>query len=665
MQHRDPYRRPTVRRLRAYVFDPSLAVSHDTALINEVVLEVPWEYDAHEGSDWPLPGPVGEYLEVIDHDPASDAYYPPVDLNAPYLLASDGLAPTEEDPQFHQQMVYGVAMYTIRNFERALGRVALWSPRLVRDARGKVKSESFVRRLRVYPHALREANAYFDGEKKALLFGYFPATNGGGETVFTCLSYDIISHETTHALLDGVHPRFAEATNPDVHALHEAFADLVALLQRFTHREVVKHQIERTRGDLEGQHLLGQLAQGMGSALGHRGGLRSFIGRTDPDGVWRRRLPDPEILAETTEPHARGAVLVAAVFEAFLLIYKSRVADLLRIAASGRPTQASHELHPDLVERLTSEACKSAAHLLQMCIRAIDYCPPVDVTFSDYLRALVTADYDLHPEDEHLYRVAVIDAFRRWGIHPADTYGTSEGALLWPSGIEAVMEAGAMGGKRVRSRGAAEGRATEAIETLFVEDTSEDHYARRLWIGWDLDIDREQVHERTKRNARLFRKWLVDGPGNRFLEAFGLVLSPKVPASVFKKDGIPSLEIHSVRPAIRRGSRGRLSTELVVEITQRRRGYFDIERQREVDRMKGSPRDDGDFRFRRGCTVLIDPETLVVRRVIRTRGTILDDRELNRVRAFLSGTDAEPPNHFDAPDLDDSLTFARLHTETL
>ena len=30
-------------------------------------------------------------------------------------------------------------------------------------------------RLRIYPHALRENNAYYDSTKKALLFGYFPA----------------------------------------------------------------------------------------------------------------------------------------------------------------------------------------------------------------------------------------------------------------------------------------------------------------------------------------------------------------------------------------------------------------------------------------------------------------------------------------------------------
>ena len=103
---------PPFRRLRAYALDPSAATAMETALINEVVLRVPWEHEL-------APGPIGEYLEVIDHDPGSDCFYPPVDLNDPYLLAQDGLPPSEGNPQYHQQMVYGVAMTTIRNFEKA------------------------------------------------------------------------------------------------------------------------------------------------------------------------------------------------------------------------------------------------------------------------------------------------------------------------------------------------------------------------------------------------------------------------------------------------------------------------------------------------------------------------------------------------------------------
>lgn len=418
--------KPLYRRLRGYAFDPELSFCLETAHINEVVFEVPWEEPLN-------PGPSGEYLEVIDHDPASGCFYAPVDLNEPHLLATDGLAPSEGNPRFHQQMVYAVAMRTIYNFERSLGRKALWSPRM----HGKDDRE-FVRQLGIYPHALRECNAYYQPEKKALLFGYFPATAADpgqvypGGMVFTCLSHDIVAHETTHALLDGMHRRLSEARNEDQLAFHEAFADIVSLFQHFSMPAVLRHQIAKARGDLRARNLLGELAQQFGQASGMHGALRSAIGKVDPvTGAWKPLQPDPEAFQRETEPHARGALLVAAVFDAFLSIYETRTGDLLRLATSGKGVLPAEALHPDLVNRLSEEAAMVAQHTLTMCIRALDYCPPVDLTFGDYLRALITADFDLVPNDIYDYRVAFVEAFRRRGIYPRDLPTLSVDSLRW------------------------------------------------------------------------------------------------------------------------------------------------------------------------------------------------------------------------------------------
>ena len=83
-------------------------------------------------------GPVGEYVEIVDYDPASRCFYAPVDLNLPRLTAQDGLPASESNPQFHQQMCYAVSMATIATFEQALGRVALWAAHLKRDDEGEV-----------------------------------------------------------------------------------------------------------------------------------------------------------------------------------------------------------------------------------------------------------------------------------------------------------------------------------------------------------------------------------------------------------------------------------------------------------------------------------------------------------------------------------------------
>jgi hypothetical protein len=181
------------RKLRVFAFDPLLGQRPDFLQINETTLEVTWE--ALE------PGPVGEYLEVVDVDPSTGCCFAPVDLNHPSALACMGLRPSESNPRFHQQMVYAVAMKTIEYFERALGRVALWAPRFVTyEQNGESSCEKhverhYIRRLRIYPRALREANSFYSREKKALLLGYFPASttdpgeNLPGGTVFCSLSH--------------------------------------------------------------------------------------------------------------------------------------------------------------------------------------------------------------------------------------------------------------------------------------------------------------------------------------------------------------------------------------------------------------------------------------------------------------------------------------------
>jgi hypothetical protein len=428
-----PQERPSYRKLRGYAFDPSLSVAIDTADINDVIYKVRWEDEPVFGA-----GPVGEYVEVIDFDPTvgdKGTFYAPVDLNDKYILANDGLPPSEGNPQFHQQFVYAVAMLTIEHFEQALGRQILWAPRLLSDAD---KYEQYVPRLRIYPHALREANAYYSPLKKAILCGYFSASpktmaaQMPGSLVFTCLSHDIVAHEVTHAILDGLHRNYNRATNPDVLAFHEAFADIVALFQHFTFPDVLKHQIARTQGQLEKQNLLGELAQEVGVAIGQYGSLRDAIGGPDPTtGEWKPRKPDPADYQNTLEPHDRGSILVAAVFEAFLTMYKGRVRDLLRIASGGTGILPQGELHPDLVNRLAGEASKTASHVLTMCVRALDFLPPVDITFGDFLRAVITADREVVTDDPHHYRLAFLDAFRRRGIYPEGIRTVSEESLRY------------------------------------------------------------------------------------------------------------------------------------------------------------------------------------------------------------------------------------------
>ncbi len=83
--------------------------------------------------------------------------------------------------------------------------------------------------------------------------------------------------------------------------------------------------------------------------------------------------------------------MVAAVFDAFFTIYQRKIADLVKL---GQEVPVPYLLAPCIRISSTAwqEASKVAQQILHMCIRAFDYLPPVDVTFGDYLRALVTAD---------------------------------------------------------------------------------------------------------------------------------------------------------------------------------------------------------------------------------------------------------------------------------
>jgi hypothetical protein len=158
---------PRFRKLRGYAIDPSLSIAMLTMQVNELTYQVKWEDLEPREDKTGATYPVGEYVEIVDYDPATGRFYEPVNLDDPRLLAQDGFAPSVSNPLFHQQFVYAVMMTTIMNFEKALGRKILWAENIryspyVADQKKK-RSEvvfAFVKRLRVYPHALRQANAF-------------------------------------------------------------------------------------------------------------------------------------------------------------------------------------------------------------------------------------------------------------------------------------------------------------------------------------------------------------------------------------------------------------------------------------------------------------------------------------------------------------------------
>jgi len=382
-------------------------------------------------------GPTGYRVKVVDFDAERGALYAGhiyrqgadgrlVDDFAAQLPAPDDPARqvAEEallaNPKFHGQNAYALVMRTLARFEYALGRRVNWG---------------FTgHQLHVAPHAFLDANAFYSRDDRALMFGYFQVeSKSDPHFVFTSLSHDIVVHETTHAVLDGLRKGFMNLSGPDQAAFHEGFSDVVALLSIFSLKEVV--ELALTRSDPQGKRnvtkrkgrtfiharvltedrlangaLMG-LAEEFGQALGvmRANALRRSV-RIKPS---RTILSDPEY----AESHTRGEILAAAVMRTMLQIWLHRIEEL------GTFDDGYYNL-----KEVAAEGAKVADHLLTMSIRALDYCPPLDLEFGDYLAALLTVDAEIAPDDvRYHYRSTVLKVFCSFGIDPPAGRTDSEG----------------------------------------------------------------------------------------------------------------------------------------------------------------------------------------------------------------------------------------------
>jgi hypothetical protein len=365
-----------------------------------------------------LAGPCGYRVNVIDYDASTGVLYKPMvygpSLNGkyedPFARKENGRTSAKTrrrhdekllgDPRFHAQNVYAIVMRTLAQFEFALGRRCAWG--------------SDGHQLHIAPHAFADANAFYSREDRGIFFGYFMGRNG--KPIYTCLSHDVVAHETTHALLDGLRRRYMEPSTPDQAAFHEGFADVVALLSIFSLPDVVDAGLDLASGgqdsliasallerDVLKQSVLLGLAEEMGAELAVVRGdaLRRSVALA-PGKPYMS-------MSEFQEPHRRGELLVAAVLNAFLDVWLARLAKIGPIRRGKKDRSIVRD-----------EGARVAGHLLTMAIRALDYCPPTDLTFSDYLSALLTIDREVVPDDyAYGYRKWLLKNFNDYDIQQA------------------------------------------------------------------------------------------------------------------------------------------------------------------------------------------------------------------------------------------------------
>ncbi len=351
-------------------------------------------------------GPMGHRVQLVDYDATRSVHHGSHALPESYedepAAWRAGDPAIVKDFRFHAQNTYALVMRTLARFEFALGRRVEWSFE--------------THQLKVAPHGMADANAYYSPDAEGLVFGYFDGASG--TPVYTCLSHDIVVHEATHALLDALRGRYMDASTPDQGGFHEGFADVVALLSVFSLPDIVEHLLagDADRSDGLGiikradvlpealrQSALFGLADEMGSELeGIRGRALRHSASLEPDPA----LKDQE---KYLEPHNRGELFVASVLHGFIKAWSDRV------IGSGVDGQKSFP-----VRRVAEEGADIADALATMWIRAIDYMPPVHLEFGDALSAALTADLEVRPNDSrYQLRRHMLEAFGSFGFEPS------------------------------------------------------------------------------------------------------------------------------------------------------------------------------------------------------------------------------------------------------
>lgn len=367
------------------------------------------------------PGPKSHRIHVVDYDSTENRYYAPYPLkpNAQgdrYVNVTD-IERLLADRDFHAQNAYGHVATTLAQFESALGRHVTWA------------FPSGAHHLKVAPHAFLDANAFYTRRDEALCFGYFAlsdkAPRRAANYVYTSLSADIVTHETTHAVLDGLRSELMRPSTPDQPAFHEGFADCVALLSALARQDLLRLvlPLRRVQGRdvialadlkpaaLERTVLLG-LAEQFGKALAAQNLMNRSATALRRSVEIKPRAQNYDTAREA-EPHELGEILVAATMNAFLAFWYARSQTLAppgaRIVDRGRAIE---------------DGAQAAQDLLHMMIRAIDYIPPVNMTYADFLSALLTVDRELtQGRGKYDYRSHITACFARYRILPATPAG--------------------------------------------------------------------------------------------------------------------------------------------------------------------------------------------------------------------------------------------------
>ncbi len=228
--------------------------------------------------------------------------------------------------------------------------------------------------LLVIPRAGLWENAYYERDSRSLQFFSFKNPFNLQEMIHTSLSRDIVAHETGHAVLDGICPHLYNAITPQSLALHEAIADITALLMSIRSRKLVELVLKQTGGSIDQSTHFSSIAEQFGMAMG-QSALRNLLNHKTLDEV------------NPVEPHALSEVLTGAFYSMLMNIFNRRKKEIAEKQGVSEYSASGKAL------------VDSGNQFKRMLLRALDYLPPGEVSFADYGRAFIAADQVFHPED--------------------------------------------------------------------------------------------------------------------------------------------------------------------------------------------------------------------------------------------------------------------------
>ena len=313
---------------------------------------------------------------------------------------------TVKDPYFHQVNVWAVVQRVLEFYEDpyALGRPVPWGF----DGN----------RLIVVPHAGYGENAFYDQKSKSLQFYYFGDQVSPG---YTCLSHDIIAHETGHAILDGVRPMYNQLCSVQTAAFHEFIGDLTAILLALFNQDIRQFVSQTTEGRLGEANVLANIAKEFAKEVEGRDYLRTAFNKLS--------MQDPKV-RESLSPHFVSQVLTGAMWDILTAIatrhleknLKQKKTSEMPGAVEGGAVPADGDA-PDTgggVEEPAVTPAKAlwwaADRFRRVALQPLDLCPPCDIQFLDYARAVILNDILTNPVDEQGYRPAMLKIFHQRGL---------------------------------------------------------------------------------------------------------------------------------------------------------------------------------------------------------------------------------------------------------